>query len=137
MLEKKNINVYITGRYLVTINTNNKKNIIKICVIILCAIVILLFFAWFVFSRSIFALNNPDKSLEVAIDFIKSEEYVGMTEEECEAIFGDTEKVSPVKVLSYEVGTFNDGWWPARYEIVIYFNEDELVENVRLQEIKE
>lgn len=120
------------------INTYNKKiNIIKICAIIICTIVILLFFTWFVLSRSIFALNNPDKSLETAIAFIQSNEYKGISVAECEAIFGDTENVSPVKVLTYEVGTFNDGWWPARYEVVIYFNEDELVENVRLQEIKE
>lgn len=113
------------------------KQIIKKIFIVVYTACNILFLNWLIFSRTLFALGNPDKELERAIDFMKDEQYIGMTLEECEVIFGDSGLESPKDVVVYPAGTFQDGWWPGQYEIVIYFDINERVKYVRLQDIKE
>ncbi len=122
---------------MITKNNCKRKNIIKISVIVFCSVFNVLFISWVLFYRSIFVMGESDASLQIAIDLIRDNDYIGMTVEECEAIFGDVEKKLPIRMLKYEVGTFSDCWWPESYEVVIYFDESEHVKYIKLQEIRE
>ena len=75
----------------------------------------------------------PEERLALALEFLEEEEYIGMTLEECEEIFGDSGKDSPGQCVVYRVGRYD--WFGADgYELYIYFDEDETVKAAVLKE---
>ena len=81
----------------------------------------------------LFGVRFPDAELKRALEFMEDEQYIGMTLEECEEIFGESNAISPAEKIVYPAGYFRWGWSES-YEIHIYFDEDERVREVRLQE---
>lgn len=110
---------------------NNRK---KIGLKILLIIVLSIGNVWAIvhFACGILVVPRmPDERLKLALDFIENEDYIGMTLEECEEIFGDSGKDSPGQCICYQVGRYN--WFgESGYELYIYFDENERVKAVVL-----
>lgn len=84
-------------------------------------------------ASGLFNVRLPNEELQRAITFIQEENYVGMTLEECEEVFGDSGVESPVQYIVYPAGCFQWGW-SDEYELYIYFDENEQVKEVILKE---
>ncbi len=78
----------------------------------------------------------PDDDLQRAIAFMEEGQYIGMTLEECEEIFGDSGLESPGQCVVYPAGNFQWGLSDG-YELYIYFDDDERVKAVKLKEEKD
>lgn len=114
---------------------NSKGYIYKIILIVILSICIGWAVVHFICAR-LAVPRLPDESLQTALDFVENEDYIGMTFEECEAIFGDSGKDSPGQCIVYSVGRFD--WMGRReYELHIYFDHDEKVKAAILAEKRE
>ncbi len=115
--------------------TSRVKEIIKIVLIIILFINIV--WACFHFMMGILLVPRmPDEDLKNALKFVSDRKSIGMTLDECEAIFGDCGRDSPGQVVAYPVGSYK--WMSDKeYTLYIYFDESERVKKAILEQDKE
>lgn len=155
MIEKKNIYMYIIFRRTYSESYKNIKKMFsgrryfwviskkEYIFAIVKSILIIILSIWVVplsgllivygLASGLFNVRLPNEELQRAITFIQEENYVGMTLEECEEVFGDSGEESPVQYIVYPAGCFRWGW-SDEYELYIYFDENEQVKEVILKE---
>lgn len=114
------------------------KNKIQVIIKTIIAIVLGLFIHIAVIGifllANLLACRCPNEELERALDFLKDEQYIGMTIEDCEEIFGEYDGSTEAQVIVYPAGYYQHGL-TAEYEIYIFFDEEGKVKAAKLKEV--
>ena len=113
----------------------NKNSAFKIknTISIVLGIIIILLVSLFCSLNLLFTERFPDEEMQAALHFLKKENYIGMTIEECEAILGEYDREINNRVICYSAGRFYLGLTD-NYELYIYFDENGLVKTARIKE---
>lgn len=109
---------------------------IKKVIIWVLGIIILLLVVFAGGLNLLFTERFPDEDMQKTLSFLRNDDYIGMTLEECEAVFGKYEGDANSRVICYPAGTFYLGLTDV-YEVRIYFDENGLVKEARMQECNE
>ncbi len=115
-------------------NRINKKLILMIVLSVPSVIICINAFLMFCL-QILFAERFPDEDMQKTLDFLQGE-YVGMSLEECEDVFGQYDGALDDQVISYPAGHFKWGL-SETYEVYIYFDDEGRVVEARLKEITE
>ncbi len=116
-------------------NIQGKEKAIKVLLIPIIAIIL-----YIIVGRFIFLPRVPNEELKRALEFERNKDNIGMTFEECEEMFGELGTYPKSNMLVLQAGHFlRSGFLvdAERYELYIYFDENQCVKYVMLRTISE
>ena len=114
----------------------NKKEKIRNIVLVVLSTIILWSAGILILCRIFFVPRCPSEELKKALEFVNSENSIGMSLDECKEIFPELSFRSNNQKASVYVGCFEYGNWEGQpeYTLYIFFDENDKVRFAQLRD---